>query len=120
MWGCLKLFVICWFVLFLMVYLSEDKPKEIKPIEAYKSPTPEPGREVYEFDWETHTYIYKDQVKPKKGKFKNYEPYPDMFVVGGFVSEDRKEKNDQIMTLDGVRYRVHKKPNGETQLIKIR
>jgi hypothetical protein len=123
MWGCLKVFFICWVIIAIMVFISDDKPKEpAKKVEAYKNVRPDPNRKVLRFDWDNNKYIYQDEVKPeKKGKkFRNYEPYPDAFVQGLPSDDPIVPKKDQIVTLNGHRYRVWHKLNGEIELILLK
>jgi hypothetical protein len=122
--GCLKIFILAWAVLALF-FLSDYNPKEPPDTVHFSNPNPDTNREVLEFNWETYKYVYKDSqpnTLPRK-KFPNYQPYPDLYVgtLGGQLSEDHiRPKKPIILLIEGKRYRVWYKLNGETELIPIR
>lgn len=109
----------------------EEKAQEV--ILQPEPPDPEPGREVYKFDWKWNRYIYMDQLPYDSGYKVKGEPLPDYYVKSMDAkapvvpTDGVKVKSTKIrppwvreVVINGKRYRVYNKPDGTQQLIPIR
>lgn len=113
------IFFMCWAIMFMIFWTNQPNEQPQPLQEPYTSPAPEPGRPVEEFDWDHNRFIYKDQVKPNKKKYKIHKPYPDAFV-SGMQQESFSTRTEDRILVEGKRYRVWHKLNGETQLVPLR
>lgn len=130
--GCFKFIVICLLFCILVVLVNDrDEVKEPKKRESFDTPKPDPNRPVDHFDWDKNKYIYKDEIVPDTGKYPEHSPYPDVFTeeLDRNSQYDTRapvlkpyrgsRKSEEIMTIDGKRYRVWQKVNGEKQLVPL-
>lgn len=116
----LTFLLFCWAVLAVYFYLNNN-PAPLPPQEKpFINPAPEPNREIHSFNWDSMTYIYKDQVPPDRGMpRREYDPYPDGFIDYLDRAYEREDNREKIVIIGNKRYRVLKKENREYQLIPI-
>jgi hypothetical protein len=116
--GCFTLVFLGFILLYLI--MDDDRP-EIEPKEevVLVNPEPDPTREVFRFDWDKMRYVYKDELKPDSGTYRETGIMPDFYVGTIDEKSDTKKKYPQVV-VKGKRYRVNNKPNGTMELIPIR
>lgn len=113
--GFIKILVASFFIL-LIYYTITDNTKTVSvPVTTQKYPTVDPNREVDHFDWQTMQYVYKDEVPQVK------ESRPRQIIYLKEVTTNNKSPWDgKQVVIDGKRYRVNERPNGDLQFIRIR
>ena len=78
---------------------------------------PDPGREVWGWDYDKNTYIYKDQV-PDRQKFNDAlqpDAQPD-FYVQPMDKTPSQVQPPEFLWIDGKKYRIRYRSNGVMEL----
>lgn len=120
--------IVALFVIIVLQLGREDNPPP-KGEKTYTSPKPDPNRRVHHFDWANDKFVYEDEIKPDSGKYTEHSPYPEMWTkdMNRTIQDHARRRElghpltyDHIITVEGKRYRIWQKENGEKTLIPLR
>lgn len=121
----MRTFIVIFFVMVLFYWVTDEPKQEIHPVyQQADDPKPDPNREVAFFDWKAYKYVYKDQLpkeKPIEYSEEDFKAYPDYTVR--ILDEDKpayKPRRMKYRIVDGKRYRIIEKPNGDELLVPSR
>lgn len=121
------IFIICIIGLYVWFQSENKKPRsEIEEAHGSLNKSIDPNREVYKYDWNTDTYIYKDEIdySPYRDRSDDGEGFPDLTVriqgQDNSIKLNEGLKENTIYIIDGFEYTAFKTGNGRYRLIKTK
>ena len=113
--GCMKLWVASFFLLLIYFWVTDEKEVDPVPTTTYNYPTVDPNREVDHFDFQTLQWVYRDEVPEIKES-----PPRQIIYLKEVTTKNKSPWDGKQVVIEGKRYRVNEKPNGDLQFIRIR
>ncbi len=110
--GIIQLWMASFFILLVYYFITDEKEAVTIPMTTYEYPLVDPNREVHHFDWETMKYVYKDEIQIS-------QPSQVIYLKEVGIKEKSPWAEKQVV-IEGKRYRINEKPNGDLQFIRIR